>query len=88
MENCADEQYFQLLGYPADKSDIIQVYWTYQDRRLNKAMAKHFFDTKSTVENMVFVPFKRLKLGNSLILKLFENKAINVLNLIEAGVNR
>ena len=51
-------------------------------------MAKHFFDTKSTVENMVFVPFKRLKLGNSLILKLFENKAINVLNLIEAGVNR
>ena len=59
-----------------------------ENRRLKKAVAKHFFDTKSTVEDIVFVPFKRLKLGNRLILKHFENKAINEFNFIEAGVNR
>ena len=51
-------------------------------------MAKHFFDTKSKVENMMFVPFKRLKSGNRSILKHFKNTAIIVLNLIEAGVTR
>ena len=55
---------------------------------MKKAVAKHFFDTKSTVEDIVIVPFKRLKSGNRLILKHFENKAINEFNLIEAGVNR
>ena len=59
-----------------------------ENRRLKKAVAKHFFDTKSAVEDIVFVPFKRLKSGNRLILKHFENKAINEFNLIEAGVNR
>ena len=32
--------------------------------RLKKAVAKHFFDTKSTVEDIVFVPFKRLRSGS------------------------
>ena len=54
---------------------------------MKKAVAKHFFDTKSTVEDIVFVPFKRLKSGNRLILKDFESKAIMEFNLIEAGVN-
>ena len=54
---------------------------------LKKAVAKHFFNTKSTVEDPVFVPFKRLKSGNRIILKHFENMAINKFNLILAGVN-
>ena len=54
---------------------------------LKKAVAKHFFNTKNTVEDLVFVPFKRLKSGNRLILKHFENKAINEFNLIIAVVN-
>ena len=41
--------------------------------RLNEAVTKNFFDTKSPVEDIVFVPFKRLKPGNSLILKHFDN---------------
>ena len=51
-------------------------------------MAKHFFDTTITVENMVLVPFKILKSVNMLILKHFKTTSISVLNLIEAGVNR
>ena len=54
---------------------------------LKKAVAKHFFNTKSIVEDLVFLPFQRLKSGNRLILKHFENKAINEFNLILAGVN-
>ena len=54
---------------------------------LRKAVAKHFFNTKSTAEDLVFVPFQRLKSGNRLILKHFENKAINEFNLILARVN-
>ena len=54
-----------------------------ENNMLKKAEAKHFFNTKSTVEDLVLMPFKRLKSGNRLILKHFENKAINEL----AGVN-
>ena len=60
---------------------------TYENKMLKKAVAKHFFNTKSTVEDLVLVPFKRLKSGNRLILKHFENKAMNKSNLILAGVN-
>jgi hypothetical protein len=59
-----------------------------ENQRLNKAVAKHFHDTKSTVKDLVFVPFKRLRSNDRLILKHFENKAINEFNLIAAGVNR
>jgi len=37
---------------------------------------------------MRFVPFKKLKSKDKLILKHFENKAINDYNLIEKGINR
>ena len=57
------------------------------NKMLKKAVAKHFFNTKSTVEDLVLMPFKRLKSGNRLNLKHFENKAINEFNLILAGVN-
>ena len=63
-------------GLGGHKGDI-------ENKMLKKAVAKHFFNTKSTVEDPVFVPFKRLKSGNRIILKHFENKAINEL----AGVN-
>ena len=63
------------------KSDI-------ENQRLNKAVAKHFFETKSTVKDLRFVPFKKLKSKDKLILKHFENKAINDYNLIEKGINR
>ena len=52
------------------------VHWAYQDRRLNKDMAKHLFDTKSTAEDIVFAPSKRLKSGSRLNLKHFENKVL------------
>ena len=63
------------------KSDI-------ENGRMNRAVAKHFHDTNSTVKDLVFVPFKRLRAGCTLILKHFENRAINEYNMIEAGVNR
>ena len=59
-----------------------------ENQRLNKAVAKHFFETKSTVKDLRFVPFKKLKSKDKLILKHFENKAINDYNLIEKGINR
>ena len=45
-----------------------------ENKRLKKAVAKHFFDSKSTVEDIVFVPFKRLRSGNRLILKHFRTR--------------
>ena len=51
-------------------------------------MAKHFHDTKSTVADLVFVPFKLVKSEDRLILRHFENKCINEFNLVEAGINR
>ena len=48
------------------KSDI-------ENLRLKKAVAKHFHDTKSTVEDLMFFPFKRLRSNNRLILRHFEN---------------
>ena len=59
-----------------------------QNQRLNKAVAKHFHDTRSTVADLVFVPFKLVRSEDRLILRLFENKCINQFNLIEAGINR
>ena len=59
-----------------------------QNLRLNKAVAKHFHDTNSTVADLVFVPFKLVRSEDRLILRHFENKFINQFNLIEAGINR
>ena len=63
------------------KSDI-------ENQRVNKAVAKHFVDTKSTVQDLRFVPFKKLKSKAKLILKHFENRLIKKYNLIKAGINR
>ena len=59
-----------------------------QNGRINKAVPKHFSDTKSTVKDLVFVPFKRIKATDRFTLKHFENKAINDFNMIDAGINR
>ena len=56
--------------------------------RLDKAVPKHFYDTRSTAADLVFVPFKRIKAGDRHTLRHFENKAINDFNMIAAGVNR
>ena len=58
------------------------------NKKVNKAVAKHFQDTGSKVEDLVFVPFKRLKCSDRLMLKHFENLAINKYNMVEAGINR
>ena len=44
----------------AHKGDI-------ENRRLTKWVGKHFSDTKITVEDLVFAPFRRLKSGNRLV---------------------
>ena len=59
-----------------------------ENRRLNKAVAKHFFDTVSSASDLVFVPFKRIKSSNRFVLRHCESKAINDYNMVEAGVNR
>ena len=57
-------------------------------KRMDKAVAKHFHETGSTVADLVFVPFKKIKCNDKFMLKHFENKAINQYNMIEAGINR
>ena len=59
-----------------------------RNKRTNKAVAKHFHDTGSTIKDLVFVPFKRVKSTDRLILKHFENKAISDYNMVQAGINR
>ena len=56
--------------------------------RLDKAVPKHFYDTRSTAADLIFVPFKRIKADDRHTLRHFENKAINDFNMIAAGVNR
>ena len=59
-----------------------------QNRKLEKAVSKHFSDTNNTVEDLIFVPFKKIKSNDRNVLKHFETKAINDFNMIDAGVNR
>ena len=54
---------------------------------LNKAVAKHFHETGSSVNDIVFVPFKRVRSTDRLVLKHFENKAANDYNMMAAGIN-
>ena len=56
--------------------------------RLDKAVPKHFHDTRSTAADLIFVPFKRIKAGDRHTLRHFEHKAINDFNMIAAGINR
>ena len=59
-----------------------------ENGKVEKAVPKHFQDTRSTAADLVFVPFKRIKAGDRHTLKHFENKAINDFNMIAAGINR
>ena len=59
-----------------------------ESKKLKLAVAKHFHDTGSTVADLVFVPFKRVKCPDKLMLKNFENWAINEYDMIAAGINR
>ena len=59
-----------------------------QNGRLDKAVAKHFSDTNSSVKDLVFIPFKKIKSSDRNILKHFENRAISDFNMIEAGINK
>ena len=56
--------------------------------RVDKAVAKHFSDTNSREEDLVFVPFKRVRSSNILVLRHLETLFINNYNLVEAGINR
>ena len=56
--------------------------------RLDKAVPKHFHDTRSKAADLVFVPFKRIKAGDRHTLRHFEHKTINDFNMIAAGINR
>ncbi len=51
-------------------------------------MAQHFRDTRSEVEDLVFRPFIRVKAGCRWVLRHYDNRMINSLNLVEEGVNR
>ena len=56
--------------------------------RVDKAVAKHFTDTNSREEDLVFVPFKRVRSSNILVLRHLETLFINNYNMVEAGINR
>ena len=56
--------------------------------KLEKAVPRNFYDTKSTDDDIVFAPFKRIRSSDKLVLIHFETKAINDFNLVEAGINR
>ena len=56
--------------------------------RVEKAVPKHFADTHSTEDDLVFIPFKRVRSSNTLVLRHLETLFINDFNLVEAGINR
>ena len=58
------------------------------NKNMKKAVAQHFHETGSTVADLVFVPFKKIKCNDRFMLKHFENRAINQYNMIDAGINR
>ena len=55
---------------------------------VEKAVPQLFVNTHSYVEDLVFRPIKRVKLSYRWVLRHFETRLINMLNLVEAGVNR
>ena len=55
---------------------------------VEKAVPQLFVNTHSYVEDLVFRPIKRVKLSCRWVLRHFETRLINMLNLVEAGVNR
>ena len=59
-----------------------------ENNEVQKAVPELFVNTHSYVEDLVFRPIKRVKLSCRRVLRHFETRLINELNLIEAGVNR
>ena len=59
-----------------------------ENNRIEKAVPELFVNTHSYVEDIVFRPFKRVKSSCRWVLRHFETRLINELNLVEAGVNR
>jgi hypothetical protein len=52
------------------------------------AVADHFYETRSEASDLVFRPVMRVKSSDRWVLRHFESKMINELNLVEEGVNR
>ena len=84
-----------MVDYPRRPIEMLSSIWGNSERsrdfilnilvNKDKAVPKHFHDSRSTAADLVFVPFKRIKAGDRLTLRHFENKAINDYNMIAAG---
>ena len=57
------------------------------DKVKGKAVAEHFERIRSGVEDLVFIPFMRVRSDDPEVLRVLEQKYINDYNLIEAGIN-
>ena len=57
------------------------------NKRVNKCVPKHFVDSNSNSENIVFTPFMAVKDKNPYVRKFLEREFINSHNLIEEGIN-
>ena len=54
---------------------------------MSVTVADHFMDTRSDVSNLIFRPFMRVRSRCRWVLRHFENRMINQIDLIEEGVN-
>ena len=54
----------------------------------DKAVAQHFRDTGSTVDDLVWRPFKRLVSTSPAVRLHYEHEFINKHNMVEGGINR
>ena len=52
------------------------------------AVANHFYETWSDTSDLVFRPVLKVKSSSPWVIKHFESKLMNELNLVEEGVNR
>ena len=52
------------------------------------AVANHFGETRSAVSDIVFRPVMKVKSNCRWVLRHFESRLINELNVLEEGVNR
>ena len=52
------------------------------------AVANHFHETRSDTSDLVFRPVLKVKSSSPWVIKHFESKLMNELNLVEEGVNR
>ena len=58
-----------------------------ENQKEDKAVAKHFKDTKSTRNDLIFTPVKKLKSDNPWVRLHFEREMLNRHNLIDEGIN-